>query len=87
MHQRPSWHVQTIKARDKSIDQTSDFWDVHDITEFEDSEEVKGIRFSLKKKKYIPVDMTLFKKISQKAKRLHKTEDILINEWLKEKVG
>ena len=70
-----------------SIDQASEFWNVHDFTEFEDIEEVKGIRFSLKKKKYIPVGMTVFKTIRQKAKRLHKTEDILINEWLKEKVG
>ena len=75
------------KVRAMSIEEASDFWDVHDFTEFEDIEEVKGIRFSLNKKKYIPVDMTLFKKISQKAKRLHKTEDILINEWLEEKVG
>ena len=31
------------KAHDMSIEEASDFWNVHDITEFEDIEEVKGI--------------------------------------------
>jgi len=48
---------------------------------------VKEIRFALKKKKYIPLDMVLYRKIKQKAKQLQKTEELLIDEWLKEKVG
>ena len=75
------------KIPDMSIYQASDFWDEHDFTEFEDTEEVKGVRFDFRRRKYIPVDMVLYKKISQKAKHLHKTEDSLINEWLKEKVS
>lgn len=31
--------------------------------------------------------MGLFKKIRSKARRLHKSEDLLIKEWLTEKVG
>jgi CopG antitoxin of type II toxin-antitoxin system len=75
------------KMRDMSIYEASDFWDERDFTEFEDVEEVKDFRFALKKKKYIPLDMILYKKIKQRAKQLHKTEDILINEWLRERVG
>ena len=70
-----------------SIYEASDFWDAHDFTEFEDVEEVKEIRFTLKKKKYIPLGMNLYSKIKQKAKQMQKTEELLIDEWLKEKVG
>ncbi|MDP2972078.1 MAG: CopG family antitoxin [Deltaproteobacteria bacterium] len=75
------------KTGDVSLYQASEFWDEHDFTEFEDIKEVKGVRFALKKKKYIAVDMMLYKKIKQRAKRLRKTEDTLVREWLKEKVG
>jgi len=75
------------KISDMSIYEASDFWDEHDFTEFKGVEEVKQMRFALKKKKYIPVDIMLYKKIKQRAKQLHKTEDILINEWLRERVG
>lgn len=75
------------KVEDMSVYEASDFWDGHDFTEFEDVEEVKEIRFALKKKKYIPLDMILYRKIKQKAKQLQKTEELLIDEWLKEKVG
>jgi hypothetical protein len=44
-----------------SIYEASEFWDKHDFSEFEDVQEVKDIRFSLIKKKYIGVDIDLFK--------------------------
>jgi len=44
-----------------SIYEASEFWDEHDFSEFEDVQEVKDIRFSLIKKKYIGVDIDLFK--------------------------
>jgi hypothetical protein len=75
------------KIEDMSIYEASDFWDAHDFTEFEDVDEVKEIRFTLKKKKYIPLDVALYRKIKQKAKQMQKTEELLIDEWLKEKVG
>jgi hypothetical protein len=75
------------KIEDMSIQEASDFWDVHDLTEFEDVEEVKDMRFTFKRKKYIPLDIVLYRKIRQKAKKLQKTEELLIDEWLKEKVG
>jgi hypothetical protein len=76
----------TKKISDLSVYEASDFWDEHDFTQFKDVEEVKEIHFALKKKKYIPVDIVLYKKIKQRAKQLNKTEDILINEWLRERV-
>jgi hypothetical protein len=74
------------KLKEMSIYEASDFWDEHDFTEFEDVGEVKDIRFSLSKKKYIGVDMALYTKIKKKAKKLHKREDDLISEWLEAKV-
>jgi len=75
------------KVEDMSIYEASNFWDEHDFSEFKEVEEVKGMRFALRKKKYIPVDMMLYKKIKQKARQLHSTEDALIEEWLRERVG
>jgi hypothetical protein len=75
------------KMEDMSIDQASDFWDSHDFTEFPDIQEVKGVRFKLKKKKYVGIDNRLYEKIKKQAQKLRINEDSLINDWLKEKVG
>lgn len=74
------------KLEDMTIYEASDFWDEHDFTEFDDVREVKDIKFDFSRKKYIGVDYELFKKIEGKAKRLHKSSESLINEWLYEKV-
>jgi hypothetical protein len=70
-----------------TIEEACDFFDEHDIFEFEDVREVADIKFMLQKKKYVGLDMELFKKIRSRAKKLHKSEDALIREWLAEKVG
>ncbi len=75
------------KHKEMTISEASDYFDEHDIFEFEDVREVTDIKFKLQKKKYVGLDMELFKKIKSKAKRLHKSEDVLIKEWLMEKVG
>jgi len=78
---------QSKKIKDMSIYEASDFWDEREFGEFNDIEETKEITFSLKKKKYVGIDVNLFSRIKSKAKKLHKQEDALINEWLKEKVN
>ena len=75
------------KLKDMTIAEASDYLDGHDIFEFEDVTEVTDVKFKLQKKKYVGLDMGLFKKIKTKAKKLHKSEDLLITEWLTEKVG
>jgi hypothetical protein len=75
------------KHKEMSILEASDYFDEHDIFELEDTSEVTDLKFKLQKKKYVGLDMKLFKKISSKAKKLRKSEDLLINEWLMEKVG
>lgn len=70
-----------------TIAEASDYFDEHDIFEFEDVKEVSDVKFKLQKKKYIGVDIDLFKKIKSMATKLHKSEDLLIKEWLTEKVG
>ena len=69
-----------------SLYEASDFWDEHDFEEFDDIKEVREIKFSLKKKKYVGIDIKLYSLIKNKARKLHKPEDTLINEWLSEKV-
>lgn len=75
------------KYKEMTLAEASDFFDEHDIFEFGDVKEVTDIKFKLQKKKYVGLDMELFKKIRSRAKKLHKSEDSLIQEWLSEKVG
>ncbi len=75
------------EIKDMSIYEASEFWDEHDFSEFTDVVEMKDVSFSVKKKKYIGLDIGLYTEIKKKAERLHTTEEILINEWLREKVG
>ena len=75
------------KINDMSIYEASDFWDEHDFGEFDDIKEEKEIQFLFIKKKYIGIDMSLYDKIKNKAKKLNKAEDVLINEWLSEKAS
>lgn len=64
-----------------TILEVSEYFDEHDIFEFADVREVTDIKFKLQKKKYVGLDMELFKKIKSKVKKLHKSEELLINEW------
>jgi hypothetical protein len=75
------------KHKEMTVMEVSDFFDEHDIFEFSDVVEVKNIKFALHKKKYVGLDIALFQKIQNKAKKLHKNEETLIQEWLMEKVG
>lgn len=68
-----------------TIYEASAFWDEHDISEFDDVQEVKDIKFHLIKKKYVGLDLSIYEKIRKQAKKLKITEDVLINEWLREK--
>jgi hypothetical protein len=78
--------TQSKKTIDMTIYEASDFWDEHDLATAEDVKETKDIKFELRKKKYIGIDEKLFSRIKTRARKLHKTEDVLINEWLDEKV-
>ena len=75
------------KLKDMTLSEASDFFDEHDLFEFDDVKEVVDIKFNIQKKKYVGLDMNLFKKIQSKAKKLHKSEELLIKEWLIKKVG
>lgn len=75
------------KHKGMTLSEASDFFDEHDIFEFDDVEEVVDVKFNLQKKKYVGLDMKLFKKIQSKAKKLHKSEELLIQEWLMDKIG
>jgi hypothetical protein len=71
--------------KEMSIMEASDFWDEHDFLEFDDVKTARDIKFLLEKKKYVGIDEALYAKIKKKAKKLHKSEETLIEEWLSEK--
>lgn len=79
--------MEKSKLKSMTITEASEYFDDHDIFEFEDVKEVTDVKFKLQRKKYVGLDMGLFKKIQNKARKLHKDEDALIQEWLVEKVG
>lgn len=62
------------KRIEMTISEASDFFDEHDIFEFDDVKEVTDIKFKLQKKKYIGLDMGLFEKIRNKAKNFIKAK-------------
>lgn len=70
-----------------TIYEASDFWDDHDLTQMTDVQEVNDIKLSLIKKKYVGIDIEVYKKVRREAKKLKKNEDVLINEWLIEKTS
>jgi hypothetical protein len=74
------------KIPDMSIYEATDYWDEHEFSEFNDVQEVHDLQFALKKKKYVGIDRHLYDLITSKAKQRHTTEDVLIQEWLEEKV-
>jgi hypothetical protein len=48
---------------------------------------VKDVKFSFSKKKYVGIDMDIYKKIRKEAQKQNKPEDVLIGEWLKNKMS
>jgi hypothetical protein len=70
---------------DMTIYEASAFWDQHDFSEFEDVQETKEIKFHFIKKKYVGLDLSLYAKVRKHARKLKISEDVLINEWLREK--
>jgi len=75
------------KSKDMSIYEASDFWDEHNFSESDDVTEVHDVKFSLSRKKYVGIDMEIYKKIRKEAQKQNKTEDALIGEWLRDKVS
>ena len=67
-----------------SIFEASEFWDEHDLLEFDDVNEVNDVEFKLKKKKYIPLDDDIYRQIIPLAKSQHKSSEELITDWIKE---
>ena len=75
------------KQMKMTLSEASDYFDEHDIFELDDAREVNDLEIKLKKKKYIGLDIELFNKVRRIAKKHHKSEDALIQEWLMEKTG
>jgi hypothetical protein len=79
--------VKKSKSKVMTLFEASDFFDEHDIFETGAPVELSDIKFDLTKKRYVGLDERLYKKIKSRAKKLHISEDALIQDWLMEKVG
>jgi len=68
-----------------TIQEASDFWDEHSLLEFDGTEEV-AVKFKLKKKQYVGIDREVFKKLEAQARRQKLRVDVLLENWIVEKV-
>lgn len=74
-----------VLPRNMTIQEASDFWDEHSLIEFDGTEEVP-VNFKLKKKQYVGIDREVFKKLEMQARRRKLRVDVLLENWIVEKV-
>ena len=86
--QKSKKKIEPIPDEFKNINEASDFWDKHDITDYwDDTKEVK-FRASLKKEpKYVALEESIAKKALAVAKEKRVSIETLVNLWLKEKLS
>jgi len=68
-----------------TIQEASDFWDEHSLIEFDGTEEV-AVKFKLRKKQYVGIEREVFKKLEAQARRKKLRVDVLLENWIVEKV-
>jgi len=71
----------------KSLEEFQDFWDKHDLTEFEDKFKEVSIKVDLKRSKnLVTIDPEILKRIRETAAQKGLKTESLINIWLQEKI-
>ena len=71
-----------------SIDELVQFFDTHDMGEYQEELPEKHFDVDIKKQSFlISVNEELMKKLSEVARAQHTTTEALVNAWLKEKVA
>lgn len=75
------------KKRSLSLAEASALLDSADLSDLGSVAEVADVRFKLPRHKYVGLKIALFRRISKVARQQHKSEELLIQEWLREKVG
>lgn len=70
-----------------SINELAEFWDTHDITDFEEQlEEVSEPVFESKSEFRIPLEPDIIKTVNELAKSRGMKPADLIREWIREKI-
>ena len=71
-----------------SIDELVQFFDAHDMGEYQEELPEKHFDVDIKKQSFlISVNEELMKKLSEVARAQHTTTEALVNAWLNEKVA
>ncbi len=71
-----------------SIKELADFWDRHNLTDFNDElEEVKEPVFKKSTDMLVHLDSDDYTKVDQLARQAGKNKSDLIHDWIKEKVS
>ena len=86
--QKSNKKIEPIPDEFKNINEASDFWDRHDITDYWDNTKEVKFRASLKKEpKYVALEESIAKKALAVAKEKRVSIETLVNLWLKEKLS
>ena len=79
--------TKTSISRAKSYNKIAEFWDTHDITDFEDLlEEVAEPVFRRGKKIHVHLEQDEFESVEKLARQRGLKKDDLIHEWIREKL-
>lgn len=80
--------IKPIPEDFKSLKEASDFWDVHDISDYWGETKEAKFKVSLKKEpKYVALEDKIARKVFKIAKKKHISSETLVNVWLKERVS
>ncbi len=76
-----------VPDRFQSIEEFTEFWDKHDITDYPEVWKETGIKLNLVTKPYVlTLDPELGKKLESVARARHTTVKKLVNQWLEEQL-
>ena len=74
-------------SRSTSLEELADFWDSHDMADFEGETEAVDMTFDLKARRhYVAIDPDLLISLRETAQTRGLTTESLINLWLQERL-
>lgn len=72
----------------KNLREVADFWDTHEFTEFaHEFTRAKTAEIELRKRTYLPVTLEMYEKLEHIATARGISVDVLIKQWVEEKLA
>lgn len=79
--------TKTSLSQSTSLEELADFWDSHDMADFEAETEAVEMTFDLKARRhYVAIDPDLLNSLRETAQMRGLTTESLVNLWLQERL-